>query len=98
MLPKQPNLISNALKCVGVWRAYDALPNPLIGRENPSHYKFLATPLMNKFPHLDENIRQNDATVDQSTNMADDMRRKFLGETYTYTKLKGALCASDRLI
>ena len=31
--------------------------------------------LLSKFLHLDENIHKNDAAVDQSTNMADDMCR-----------------------
>jgi len=60
MLQKQANLISNALKCVGGWGstpnraggAYDAPPNPLIVRGNPSHHKFLATPLMRTFSKL----------------------------------------------
>jgi len=46
-------LISNALKWVGGWGstphpaggAYDAPLNPVIVSENPSHHKFLATPL-----------------------------------------------------
>jgi len=35
----------------------------------------VATELLRKFLHVDKNIRQNDALIDQSTNMADDMSR-----------------------
>jgi len=34
--------------------------------------------LLSKFRHLEDTIRQNDAAVDQSTDMADDMRRSLL--------------------
>jgi len=47
----------------------------------PSGYRtlFQKTPtcskLLSKFLHLDENICLNDTAVDQTTNMADDMRK-----------------------
>ena len=53
MLPKQAKFDRKCSKMrwrLGLrprprWGTYDVPPNPLIVRENPSHYKFLATPL-----------------------------------------------------
>src|SRR6218665_380408 len=53
MLPKQAKFDRKCSKMrwrLGIrprpcWGTYDVPPNPLIVRENPSHHKFLATPL-----------------------------------------------------
>ncbi len=47
----------------------------LILRKPSSRRLPTCSKLLSKFLHLDKNIHQNDAAVDQSTNMTDDMHR-----------------------